>query len=305
MNFVLKHWHPMVGIDYHIPWPPGSPTPLPAPAPYYTAQLLIGLFPTIFSKPIPSHITDGYAITMEQGTDIGSLIPHIGVPSVILPLELAFSYSKSYFGASRYLAENKVMACALLVSVNPNLNCGTPLPTPTGFVLALTTHIVEMSLADVLTGLFRMALDAALQWALSKFGGALSSRLGRAIARRMVPSVWVNAYCRGANLGLEHAWAQAYARAAAREAGFNIRTATGVAVGFIMGGPLGADAGTFGAPTPGGWVASQVGGDSEAEDANARAGYAGRAAQSAADWASPPPAVVDHNTGAGAPPILN
>jgi hypothetical protein len=29
---------------------------------------------------------------------------------------------------------------SLLPLVNPNLNCGTPLPTPIGFVLAITTH---------------------------------------------------------------------------------------------------------------------------------------------------------------------
>lgn len=305
MHFVLKHWHPMVGIDYHIPWPPGSPAPAPAPAPYQTAQLLIGLFPTIFSKPIFSHMTDGFAITMEQGTDIGSLIPHLGVPSITLPVEMAFSYSKSYFGSARYLAENKIMACALLVSVNPNLNCGTPLPTPTGFVMAVTTHTVEMSLADVLTGLFRMAVDAALQWVLSKLGGALGDRLSAAIMRRLRPSTWLNAYCFAANRGASHEAARLAASQAVLDMWRRTGRIVGPTVGFFLGGPLGADAGTFGMPTLGGAAASRLSGDSEAETASGRAGLAGRAAESTANYLSPPAAVTDYNSGSGAPPVLN
>lgn len=306
MHFVLKHWHPMIGIDYHIPWPPGSPAPLPAPAPYQTGFLLMGLFPTIFSKPIFSHITDGYAITMEQGTDIGSMIPHFGVPSITLPVEMAFSYSKSYFGSSRYLAENKIMACALLISVNPNLNCGTPLPTPTGFVLAITTHIVNMSLADILTGLFRMAVDAALQWVLSKIGGGISDRLSLAIVRRLRPSTWVNAYCALANRGISHEAARFAATQAVLDMSRRTGRIAGNSVSFILGGPLGADAGTFGLPTFGGSAASWLTGSTE-ENATAeeRAGLAGRAAESTADWLSPPAAVTDYNSGAGAPPVLN
>ena len=37
---VLKDFHPMIGYDLHIPWPIGSPAPLPAPVPYVAFHLL-------------------------------------------------------------------------------------------------------------------------------------------------------------------------------------------------------------------------------------------------------------------------
>lgn len=305
MHFVLKHWHPMVGMDYHIPWPPGSPAPAPAAVPYYTAYLLIGMFPTVFSKPIPSHITDGFAITMAQGTDIGSLIPHIGVPSVTLPVEMAFSFSKSYWGSSRYVAEEQIMACALLVSVNPNLNCGTPLPTPTGFVIAITTHIVEMSLADYLTGFFRMGLDFALQWILSKAGGWIGDKLSGAISQRMANRAFNNVMFRELMEGTSDHIATALALDAAMKAIQKTYQTMGPVVGFILGGPLGADAGTFKIPTLGGYVAGLLTGDDDGETADEKKGLAGRAAESAADFISPSPGVEDYNNGPGAPPVLN
>lgn len=305
MHCVLKHWHRMVGIDYHVPWPPGAPSPAPAAVPYHTVYILIGMFPKIFSKPIPSHITDGFAITMAQGTDIGSMIPHIGAPSVTLPVEMAFSFSKSYWGSARYLAEDKIMACALLVTVNPNLNCGTPLPTPTGFVLALTTHVVEMSLADYLTGFFRMGLDFALQWALSKAGGWLGEKLSGAICQRLANRAFNNTLFRELAEGSSVRIAEGMAAYAARDSIIGTYRAMGPVVGFILGGPLGGDAGTLGIPTLGGFVAGLLTGDEDGKTENKKKGLAGRAAESVADFVSPPPGVNDYNSGPGAPPVLN
>lgn len=302
MNFVLKHWHPMVGVDYHIPWPPGSPSPAPSPAPYQTGFILLGLAPTVFSKPIFSHMTDGFAITLEKGTDIGSLIPHVGVPSLTLPVEMLVSASKSHFGASRYQAENKIMGCALLVSVNPNLNCGIPWPTPTGFVVAITTHIVEMSLGDVLAGLAAMAVDMLMQRALNFLGSALGSRITSAIMRRMRPSVWNNTFFRclrmfrsGTRLPYDAAYRAAMFRATQEVLRQWRRTGRIVdpLVGFFLGGPLGGDAGTLGAPTPGGWVSDGLGGLAE------------RGGQALGDELLPPEPVTDYNTGPGAPGLVN
>lgn len=304
MNCVLKHWHPMAGVDIHIMWPPGSPAPT-NPAPYYTAQLLVGLFPTVFSKLMPRHPTDGFAISLEQGTDIGSLIPHIGPPSITLPMEIAFSYSKSYFGASRYLSEGKVMACALAICVNTNLNCGTPVPTPTGFVLAITRHIVHMNLGDVLSGIFRMTVDAAIQAVLSWAGGKAGDAIGGAIFRRLRPSTWVNAYCAAANRGLSHEASLFAATKAAVEMGRAASRVSSTLVGFVFGGPLGADMGTLGAPTVGGWGSGLLTGNSDAENPADRVGPVDRWARSAAEGIQPGSGATDYNSGAGAPPVLN
>lgn len=306
MNCVLKHWHPMVGIDIHILWPPGSPAPT-NPAPFKTGQLLVGLAPGVFSKPIKSHLTDSYAISMEMNTDIGSLIPHIGVPSVTLPIEMAFSYSKSYFGASRYLAEGKIMACAVLFCVNTNLNCGTPVPTPTGFVIAMTTHIVYMSFADWAAGVARMAVDAAVQAALSFVGGAVGGAIGKRIASRLSPSTWLNAYCAAANRGLPDWMARFNALNAVLEAGRRSGRIGEAVAGFFLGGPLGADMGTLGGPTIAGGTTNAMTGDSEKSSLAESEGGVGRIAREWAESVSPtpPPAVTDYTGGEGAPPVLN
>ena len=293
MHFVLKHWHPMVGMDYHIPWPPGSPSPAPAPVPYQTMQLLVGLVPTVFSKPIMSHMTDGFAITMEKGTDIGTMIPHIGAPSLTLMVEMVFSASKSHFGASRYKAEGKVMGCALLVSVNPNLNCGTPAPTPTGFVICITTHTVDMTLGDILGGLASMCADIVMQFLLNKLGGAIGDRITSAIMRQVRPSMWVNAYCRFANAGASHAGAMFNATARVLATSRVMGRVIGPAVGFFLGGPLGMDVATFTGWSPGGAVSGGLGGMAES------------GGQELGDMISPPPPVTDHTSGPGAPPVAN
>jgi hypothetical protein len=289
MHFILKHWDPMIGVDYHIPWPPGSPAPLPSPVPYMTMQLLNGIVPTVFSKPIMTHLTAFYGVTMEKGTDIGTMIPHIGPPSLTLVVEMVFSASKSHWGSARYKAEGKVIGCALLVSVNPNLNCGTPAPTPTGFVVCVTTHATSMSLGDILAGICAMAMDALMQFLLNKLGGAIGDRLTNSIMRRIGPSTWVNAFCSFA--GRSGAGAAATA-AVARQAA-SVGRVVGPAVGFFLGGPLGMDVATFTGWSPGGAVSGGLG------------GLADSGGQALGDWIDPPPPVGDYNNGAGAPPVAN
>jgi hypothetical protein len=176
MHAVLKHWHPMVGVDLHIPVvPPPGP-----PAPYYTFHTLAGTY--ITSKIAWTHASQGVGFTMQEGTDIGPFILHSGPPSVTLPVEWVLSSSKSHFSSSAYMADGERVAVALMMIVNPNLNCGTPVPTPFGFVLAFNTHMVHMSLADYMAGYISLFVDfglqSLLQWGTGRALGAISSRLG-------------------------------------------------------------------------------------------------------------------------------
>lgn len=280
MHAVLKHWHPMIGIDRHIPWIPGTPAPAPAPVPYYTVMLMMGTGFT--AKMAPSHNTMGWGITMLKGTDIGPLIPHIGPPSLLTPLDILFSASKSYFGPAAIKAEGTPIAAALLVVVNPNLNCGTPLPNSVGFVLAFNTHFVGMTLGDILHGLFSAAIDwllqAAIGWLVGKIGTMLQawaapyisylgarfmpSVMSKAAAKRLlrgtVPQRMINIEARAlveAQRAAANRWAKAIdALTVMGPDGFHpvISTVRDTVLGFFTGGPMGLDAGAFGAPTPGG-----------------------------------------------------
>src|SRR5262249_18287707 len=133
-HLVMKHWDPMLGVDFHmVNLPPAPPA---GPSPYATFYFLSGLY--IFFKPIWKH-PSLYGATVAKGTDIGSGIPHIGPPSVTLPLEIAFSSSKSHFASVKYKADVGPPALAVALFLNINLNCGTPMPTPTGIRICFNT----------------------------------------------------------------------------------------------------------------------------------------------------------------------
>jgi hypothetical protein len=258
---VLKHWHPMVGVDWHIPWPPGSPSPAPAAVPYRTGMLMIGTGLGVLAgmtKPTEKQMTDAFSMTMLKGTDIGPMIPHIGAPSVTLPVEMAFSSSKSHFSTSRYHAGGQPVAVSLLTVVSPNLNCGTPLPTPTGFVFALTAHRVDMTFGDIFGGFGAMFGDWCVQAVLNKLGSALGSRLSGFLQARLFNRYIANwtavALRGGGDEALARSWAGVMAASRA-ERGASIAAAVFEGtLAFLSGGPMGADIAALGGYGEGGWT---------------------------------------------------
>jgi hypothetical protein len=172
-HMVMKHYDPMIGVDFHMVTIP--PAPPAGPSPYATLSLLNGLL--IFFTPLPKQHTV-YGITVAKGSDIGGGIPHIGPPSVDLPLTIIGSGSKCHFGSANYKVQGKPPGLALAITLNPNLNCGTPVPTPTGGVLCFSTHAAGMSVGDIIAGLLTMAADAAMQAAFNALGNAVGGGLG-------------------------------------------------------------------------------------------------------------------------------
>jgi hypothetical protein len=191
MHAILNHLHQMIGQDLHIPWPPGSPSPAPAPVPYVTQHILMGSGAT--AQFAPTGQTQGGAFTMLAGTDIGPFIPHIGAPSTTLPAEIAVSFSKSLFVIGNYQVSGRPVAAAMAGQTNMNLNCGTPLPTPTGNVIAVSTHVAGMAPPAVAVAVGGMVggmvggsalgqvkgptLDASTAYALEKLTAQAQKRL--------------------------------------------------------------------------------------------------------------------------------
>ena len=167
-NAVLRAWHMMLGRDLHIPWPPGSPAPAPAPVPYMTLAPMMGMIPMATSKMTINVFADSLSAMMVRGTDIGPLIPHVGPPSITLPIEMVTSGSKSHFGVTKWKVKDQTgapgcVAVGVLGLTNLNLNCGTPAPTPFGLVIAPTTHLAALTLGDLISGLYMMAWDYMAQ----------------------------------------------------------------------------------------------------------------------------------------------
>ncbi|HEY0136239.1 MAG TPA: hypothetical protein VGB85_19275, partial [Nannocystis sp.] len=201
------------------------------------------------------------------------LIPHIGPPSYLLPLDILFSASKSYFGTTEYKVEGKPAAVAILFIVNLNLNCGTPFPKRPGVVLAFNTHFAGMTWGDFFHGLLSGLIDWTLQFllskALGKFGDWFTAKLAPAalskaavkgmINRSSVPKgMSINVFARQiaqqnmAKTERLMALFPAFMRPRAQLVNPIVNAVSGTVAGFFVGGPLGMDAAVIGAPTPGG-----------------------------------------------------
>ena len=221
MHAVMKHWDPMVGVDFHMGYspivtpPPAPPVPT-GPYPFATMQFTSGLY--VFFKPLWKQATL-YGVSVEKTTDIGSGIPHIPMAMVIveLPMIIAFSASKSHFGSSTYFVTDKTPALALAVFANPNLNCGLPCPTPTGVAICINTHVAGMSWGDIGSGFGSMCGDIVVQTILNVLGMKYGEGFGKWLAGKVGASA----------------------------TGFIANQAWQIA-SLIFGGPLGADIGTVG-----------------------------------------------------------
>jgi hypothetical protein len=208
-----------------------------------TVAVMMGL--GITSKYTTSVFSDSIIPVMCKGTDIGPMIPHIGVPSTTLMIEIATSGSKSHFGPSYYHVKDQTdapgnPAVALLMSVNPNLNCGYPFPTPSGMVMALTTQALGMTWGDIVGGLYQMALDFALQAILQKVGSLMGD-----VAKSLAMDMGIGALMA---LGpLERLLRVEVGPLLGRFAQVADKVVP-IVVGQLVGTPLGTTSGTFGIP---------------------------------------------------------
>ena len=164
---ILVNAHPMLGMDIHQ----GTPAPItpPVPMPHFVAQLLGG-FNTSKTKLAKSVLSHNF-IVLNQGTDIGPGIGHVAA-NILFPLYVLTSASVSHFGSFSVLSENKPTAAAMLMMLNPNMNCASPLNMPTSQVIAIATNTVGMNISDYIAGGISATLDATISFAFGKIGGA-------------------------------------------------------------------------------------------------------------------------------------
>jgi hypothetical protein len=187
-HHLLLQRHPMAGLDFHLEltftWPP---VPVPF-TPHIVGQLMQGFG----GASLTSNVTaDGMTI-VQRDSDIQYGIPHIPLPFINCVLALLWtglSGSKSYFGPSKVIANGKPVAAALIVCVNPQLNCDDPTALPTGAALSSSSVVCTMTWGDFLGGLFAAAIDVAITFVLNKLGSAI----GKGIAGRagVAATSWV------------------------------------------------------------------------------------------------------------------
>lgn len=200
MHNVLKRYpHTMVGVDFHLDIMPAVP-PVPNPVHcHLVAHVLQGWWTATWADNVQAEKVE----IIQMGSDIANGIPHIPMPPshfLLALLYTAASGSKSHFGPASVQTAKGPIGAALLVVVNPNLNCGSPCPTMSGFVIAPNTVMAGMTFGDILGGIFAIYVDMILATILnvatakmSPLGGALTqfllgSPLGKSSADLLV---WV------------------------------------------------------------------------------------------------------------------
>jgi hypothetical protein len=231
---VLKNYHVMMGIDLHD----GLMPPLAVPAknlPYgVVAPLKLGPWGAITGKSRTDVCHSGFGETLIRGTDIGPLIPHIGVPQYLLPLIILTSASKSEFGASSVMTPDGPVAIACLVVANLNLNCMGPTcpPLPFGIVPAVATTTAGVTAMDLLCGALTLIFDAAVQYGLNRL-------LNSSGASRFVNWITRGLGQRVAAAGLELAVTSLDSHLAQFLGRGMIEQAIPTLIGLLIGSPLG------------------------------------------------------------------
>jgi hypothetical protein len=177
-HLLLLKWHPMIGCDIHLEltatWPP-----VPAPnTPHLVAQRLAGFGGATMTD--DDVLANNWNI-IQRDSDIQYGIPHIPIPPyppcALALLWTGLSGSKSYFGPRSVVSSKGPIAAALLVYVNPQLNCDDPLPLPTGIAITWSTVVCGMTWGDIIGGFLSMAFDMLISWLLNKLGERLAAKL--------------------------------------------------------------------------------------------------------------------------------
>jgi len=162
---VLKPNHFMLGLDFHDALIPPSPKPIPL-VPHTVFAPMEG-YVGAASVSRAAKVKVEFVDALKRGTDIGIGIPHVGA-NLLLPLVIAGSGSKSYFGANTVRLEGVGIAVGVLKTQNINLNCGgsTSPPTPTGLVMAPSTVRAGMTQGDLAAGLLHMVAEGTIQYGI-------------------------------------------------------------------------------------------------------------------------------------------
>lgn len=181
MHTLLSKWHLMLSADGHRDLMPVPPPVLVQPNPYHPHIVGSVLYGLSFGKIAPDVKARDIEL-IHMGSDIANFIPHIPLPPTHFLLALlytSFSGSKSHFGPASVQTETGVVGAALLLNVNPNLNCYDMVPLPFGWVCAPNTVMAHMTFGDILGGAFAMGVDMVIQALINQAGNALGEALGK------------------------------------------------------------------------------------------------------------------------------
>jgi hypothetical protein len=164
-SFILNEGWLQIGIsaftmhDQAVPPVPPLPTPLPNVPGLIEGPAFMGWPPGMLShKTAHTVLSDGNP-TVQQGHDIGYLIPHFAIPmNALCAVHTAVSKHKVVFPVSTVKVGGNPAGTYMFVFLGEI--CANPVSLPTGVVLVLKcTVITSLSLADIVKGVLIIAID--------------------------------------------------------------------------------------------------------------------------------------------------
>ncbi len=197
---VLKHWDPMIGVDFHMGLQFAVPVPIPFPMlPHLVGGVLMWGPWGGTSEPT---VRTFHGDVMLRGTNMGSLVPHISLPplpfvSLLQPVWILLSSSKTEFGVASVRCAGGPVAVAgpnPIPFLGANLNCNEPVSMPTGVVLGINTHFAGFTIGDFIAGTLMTAIDIGIGFLLGKVSG--KGGLGE-VGEKVLSSIVSNILGRG------------------------------------------------------------------------------------------------------------
>jgi hypothetical protein len=136
---------------------------------------------------------------IQEGHDIGMLIPDVTIPPVNLWYAVMWPLSsrKVMFMSSLVIMNKKAAGCASVVPPFPMMTCGDPISAPTALPVTSWMHTVSVGLTwmDIFKGIGAIVFSMALDYIFDKIGGGGGSgpssawgAVGQGILGKLVPT---------------------------------------------------------------------------------------------------------------------
>lgn len=254
---VIANYHPMLGVDFHDSFPTFIGPLVPRGPHIVGAIVRFGPWWMAGSKETTKVVTPPGNV-ISKVFDIGMFIPHIPlVPDVYFWLYILVSSSQGHFGVASVQTDKGPIAAALMLFVNPQLQCEGPLtmpPAPTGVVLAPNTVVAGMTIGDVIAGFVTMVITSAVTFGLAHFLNfavpALANGIMNSLIRVVSPRIMLPATLIGAVLVQRFPVATALGVNIVNTLiGWSVGSPMGYSFGFAPFGSLLTDGGPFGIPS--------------------------------------------------------
>ena len=162
--------------------PPAVPAPVPVPAVEMIATMMWTAGFALGTNKFTNSVLHKGVFIMQEGHDIGPLIPDVTIPptnvwyAVMWPL----SKRKVMFSASTVKMNGKSAGCTTILPPFVMICCGEPISIPFGYsvICPLNTVRLGMTLGDIIAGIASIAVSVALDIIFNKIGGKLTDRFG-------------------------------------------------------------------------------------------------------------------------------